>query len=95
MYKCTINIKEDKKCKEYLHARAELAATGRVVRYVRAELSATGQAVHGPSCPRAELSGIPYNTTNCIYRKINKMLNLTFYIPNLWIVQLNTVWISF
>ena len=38
-----INKKHDKKCKEYLN--------------VRAELSATGQAVHGPSCPRAELSG--------------------------------------
>ena len=25
--------------------------------YVRAELSAAGRAVHGPSCPRAELSG--------------------------------------
>ena len=47
------NIKQDKKCKEYmyLHVRAELCATGRVVRYVRAELSATGRAVHGPSCP--------------------------------------------
>ena len=33
------------------------ASTGRVVRYVRAELSATVRAVHGPSCPRAELSG--------------------------------------
>ena len=34
-----------------------IASTGRVVRPVRAELSATGRAVHGPSCPRAELSG--------------------------------------
>ena len=32
-------------------------STGRVVRYIRAELSAAGRAVHGPSCPRAELSG--------------------------------------
>ena len=40
-----------------------IVSTGRVVRYVRAELSATGRAVHGPSCPRAELSGYPI----CIY----------------------------
>ena len=33
---------------------ADLAATGRVVRYVRAKLSATGRAVHGPSCPGIE-----------------------------------------
>ena len=40
-----------KSLKFYL--RAELSATGRVVRYLRAELSAT----YGPSCPlRAELS---------------------------------------
>ena len=40
-----------------LHVRVESSATGRVVCYVRAELSATGRAVHGPSCPPAELSG--------------------------------------
>ena len=34
-----------------------IVPTGRVVRHARAELSATGRAVHGPSCPRAELSG--------------------------------------
>ena len=50
----TINIKHDKKCKEYLNVQAEPSATGRVVRYVRAELSATGRAVHGPSCPGIE-----------------------------------------
>ena len=46
----TINIKHDKKCKEYLNVQAELYATGRAVRYLRAELSATVRVVHGPSC---------------------------------------------
>ena len=46
-----INIKFNKKCKEYLNVQVELSATGQVVRFVQAELSATGRAVHGPSCP--------------------------------------------
>ena len=50
-FSSTVNIKHDKKCKEYLTVQDELSATGRVVRFVRAELSATGRAVHGPSCP--------------------------------------------
>ena len=54
-------------CKEYLNVQAELSATGRVVRFVRAELSATGRAVHGPSCPRAELSGNPPIGTPRLY----------------------------
>ena len=41
----------------YRQAFSIIVSTGRVVRCLRAELSATGRAVHGPSCPRAELSG--------------------------------------
>ena len=49
-----------------------IESTGRVVRYLRAdrELSATGRAVHGPSCPWAELSGYQheqFGNFNMIY----------------------------
>ena len=45
--------------RQYITSILLFYSLDKVVRYVRAELSAAGRAVHGPSCPRAELSGYP------------------------------------
>ena len=57
-----------------------IVSTGRVVRYVRAELPATGRAVHGPSCPRAELSGYQI----AIFHSIKKTRDKVWYLKFEW-----------
>ena len=57
-----------------IESTGELSATYGPSCPLRAELSATGRVVHGPSCPRAELSG--YHPI-----KLYVQIETYFYVP--------------